>query len=164
MPDTPTHRRPATCHPGKPAFRRGLCTACYFRARRKTGAAITGPARQLQVRLEAAALETPRDLAHAVALAQDELIAALPEAARALRRVIVEGDVDKGFSVKAAVAVLRGVSVPGGAAGLRRLLEAPVTKPAAAAPAQVVIGLHVSSGDVQVGRVVGTIGAGQGEQ
>jgi hypothetical protein len=160
---TPT-RRPATCHPSKPTFRRGLCSPCYFRARRAKATAILDPARPVQSLLEAAAREPPRDLAHAVALAQDELIAALPEAARALRRVLVDGDPDKGFSVKAAVAVLRGMSIPGGPAGLRRLLEAPLTKPAPAAPAQVVIGLHVSSGDVQVGRVVGTIGAAPGER
>lgn len=149
---------PATCHPTKANFGRGLCSTCYFRQRREQTAAVMGPASRMRRLLEAAAIEAPRDFAHAVELAQDELIAALPEAARALRRAIVEGDPDKGFSVKAAEAVLRGVSVPS-PGGLKRLLETP-TKPAEGPPpAQVVIGLHVSAGDVTVGRVVGTLPA-----
>jgi len=148
---------PAPCHPDKPLFAREMCRACYFRDYRRDIADANGTSKPVRMLLEAAALAPAHDLADAVALAQAELIAALPEAARALRRVIVEGDPDKGFSIKAAVAVLRGVSVPGGKAGLRRLLEAPLTKAVEPAPAQVVIGLHVSAGDVQVGRVVGTI-------
>lgn len=161
---TPRRRGPATCHPAKPNFGRGLCSTCYFRDRREKVAVLTGKAKPLRGVLEAAALVTPRDLAHAVELAQDELIAALPEAARALRKIIVEGDPDKGLSIKAAVAVLRGVSVPGGRAGLRRLLEGPAKPDAGPPAAQVVIGLHLAAGDVQVGRVVGTIGPVHGEQ
>lgn len=151
-------RRPAACHPLKPDFGRGLCSTCYFRERREKAAAEAGRSKPARQFLEAAALVPPLDLAAAVAMATDELIMALPEAARAMRKAIVEGDPDKGFSIKAAEAVLRGVSVPG-AAGLKRLLETPVKPVEGPPPAQVVIGLHVSAGDVKVGRVVGTLPA-----
>ena len=157
MPSKPKRpSSPATCHPSKPNFGRGLCSTCYFRERREKVAAILGKSKPARQFLEAAALEAPRDLAHAIAQASDELVMALPEAARALRRAIVEGDPDKGFSIKAAEAVLRGVPVAS-AGGLKRLLETPVKAPEGPPPAQVVIGLHVSAGDVKVGRVVGTL-------
>lgn len=154
----PSPPKPATCHPDKRDIGRGLCSACYFRQRREQTAAVLGKSKPARQFLEAAALEAPRDLAHAIAQASDELVLALPEAARALRRAIVEGDPDKGFSIKAAEAVLRGVPVasPG---GLKRLLETPAKPAEGPPPAQVVIGLHVSAGDVKVGRVVGTLPA-----
>jgi len=161
MPDAKPKRQsrtPATCHPDKPNFGRGLCSTCYFRERRAPAAEARRQAKPMLRRLEAAALDVPRDLAHAVEIAQGELLAALPEAARALRYIMATGDVDEGQSLKAAVAVLSGVSVPGGKAGLRRLLEGPAKADPGPGPAQVVIGLHVTSGQVQVGRVVGTVG------
>jgi hypothetical protein len=158
----PANRRPATCHPDRVNFGRGLCSSCYFKARRAARDEAAGVLAPATAFLEAAALVPPRDLADAVAQAQAELQAALPEAVRALRKAIVEGDPDKGFSIKAAVAVLQGVSVPG-AAGLRRLLEAPEAKPAGPAQAQIVIGLQIAAGDVHVGRVVGTLGPAKGD-
>jgi hypothetical protein len=151
-------RDPATCHPDRPEFCKGICAACYYRDRRERAGATPRQARPILALLQAEALEVPRDPAHAIAIAQRELLAGLPEAARALRRVIVEGDIDKGYVVKAAAALLRGVSVPGGVAGLRRLLEEPAKPVEGPPPAQIVIGLHVAAGDVQVGRVVGTVG------
>ena len=170
MPDKPP-KPPSTCHPELPTLARGLCRACYSKDRRARLAAERAAWRpeptDAELRTDAelsrplmALLERPRDLAHAVQIAHGELIEALPEAARALRRILATGDPDKDTVLKAAVAVLRGVSVEGaqGLNGLKRLLDVGPKPTEAPQRAQVVIGLHIAAGgDVQAGRVVGTI-------
>ena len=169
MPTSAGLLKPASCHPSKPALTQsgplaGLCGACYHRQRRSggTAAAAREDAETAATLSAAIALLTPLvvdgqiDMARAIALTDAELTAALPEAARAMRRIIAT-DPAKGHSFKAADAVLRGFSVPS-ATGQRRILESPTKPVEGNAATQVVIGLHVSApGDVKVGHVVGTL-------
>ena len=161
----PTASRPATCHPDKRAKSRdGLCEACWRRAHRRNqrrlpqALAAIDAARASVLASAHAVAERLGTFEELVAEAERELQLALPEAARALR-LAVRVAAERGDG-RPAEPLLRGLSVPG-PHGTRRLLEA-TPKPAPAharQPTQVVVGLHVAAGEVQVGRVVGTIAA-----
>lgn len=165
---------PATCrHKKKPAFANsgpyaGLCQACYHRARRQaiaTPAASQPAARGIpdDVSLPALITSPSLTLTEAVQLAEQELIAALPEAARALRRAIATNPRDAN-ALKAALALLQELPIPSASGVPRRLLGAGKASGGGNANAQVVIGLHVGepatpggAATITVGQVVGTI-------
>jgi len=156
--------KPATCHPDKPVAARGLCITCYQRERRAKIAAEhpappVEPDVPLSVVVQAAPLvdilERTSSIEEAIELASRELQLAVPEAARAIRRIIRESHRDA-VVLKAAEAVLRGVAVSQGAKS-KRLLEAPQRASDGPQQAQVVIGLHVSGDSVRLGTVVGTV-------
>jgi hypothetical protein len=150
-------------HPDKKVIAHGVCITCYQRERRARIAAAAPPTPANQDTSTAAPLvealvRSPASIDEALTMAGDELRLALPEAARAMRRIINRGTPDSTV-LRAAEAVLRGVKVPG-PEGSQRLLEEPLRAAEGPAPAQVVIGLHVAGSDVRLGTVVGTVASG----
>jgi len=174
---------PATCHPDLPAkTSRGLCSRCYDRAAyherqiKRAARVLTMPAPDVEAppkrgrpskdettdaalksRMVLRSMEPPAlSLDDAIAQTDAELVAALPEAAMALRRQLHTRQ-----SFKAAELILKSFVVPS-PEGPRRFLSAPATNDRPAVGTQVAIGLYVNpSGDgtVQVGKVVGSLDA-----
>jgi hypothetical protein len=175
--------RPATCHPDRKLLARGMCAQCYAQARRTEReqhyAAAPDPLDVPLVPISPASLAAalknaaPESLANALKIAagghmsldeairktKQELILALPEAARALRHAIAS-DPHRGQSVKAASILLKAFQVP-----IDGQLQPFLKNPLQAAPAptgtQIVVGLHVGNGgdeEPRMGRVVGTVG------
>lgn len=175
--------RLATCHPDKRAVAKtgkyaGLCAACYHKARRGDQAASAVQAVEAARALVGAGapLDAPAPpgafpdrssaltLQEALAVAEADLIRALPEATIALRRALATDPLD-GVALRAAEALLRHYPIPT-EDGTRRLFESPTRPVAGSQPAQVVIGLSIVPASAPgenpktiVGKVVGTVPA-----
>jgi hypothetical protein len=157
MPREKKPKRKATCHPQLDAIGRGLCSRCYHAARRTGKLPAATNFLDLSPAAQSALLGPPLPLSETISETELHLVAALPEAAQALRRTLLT-DVKTGLPLKAAALLLSRFPVAQPNGEQRRLLEAPAKAAETSRVAQVVIGLHVAApGDVRVGQVVGVI-------